>query len=79
MAFRFRFDDNAASFDFDDTDDDITADESPIGHGVDSFFAEADRTGWTQDCNGLAPFIEIFAVVGLGCISLFFRRTVLER
>ena len=34
MAFRFRFDDDAAAFDFDDADDDIAADESPIGHGV---------------------------------------------
>ena len=78
MAFRFRFDYDAAAFDFDDADDDIAADESPIGHGVDPFFADADRAGRTQNSNGLAPFIEIFAVVGLGRISLFFRRTVLE-
>lgn len=72
MAFRFRFDDDAAAFDFDDADDDIAADESPIGHSVDPFFADADRAGRTQDSNGLTPFIEIFAVVGLGRISLSF-------
>lgn len=72
MAFRFRFDDDAAAFDFDHADDDVAADERAVGRGIDALFADADRPGRTQNGNGLAPFIEIFAVIGLGRISLSF-------
>ena len=36
MAFRFRFDDDAAAFDFDHADDDVAADERAVGRGIDA-------------------------------------------
>ena len=44
MAFRFRLDDDAAAFDADDADRDVAVDERPIGHGIDAFLADADRS-----------------------------------
>lgn len=41
MAFRFRFDDDAAAFDFDHADDDVAADERAVGRGIDALFADA--------------------------------------
>ena len=41
MAFRFRFDDDTAAFDFDHADDDIAANERAVGRGIDALFAWA--------------------------------------
>ena len=56
MAFRFRLDDDAAAFDADDADRDVAVDERPIGHGIDAFLADADRSRRAQNGNRRPPF-----------------------
>ena len=60
MAFRFRFDDDAAAFDFDHADDDVAADERAVGRGIDALFADADRPGRTAWAVYPFSFVERF-------------------
>ena len=78
MAFRFRLDDDAAAFDADDADRDVAVDERPIGHGIDAFLADADRSRRAQNGNRRPPFVEVTAIVFLRRIALFLSRTVLK-
>ena len=78
MAFRLRFDDDAAAFDTDDTDRDVAVDERAVGYGIDAFLADAYRPGRTQNGNRRPPFIEVAAVVFLRRIALLLGRTILK-
>ena len=78
MAFRLRFDNDAAAFDADDTDRDVAVDEGTIGYGIDPFFTDAYRPGRTQNGNRRPSFIEVAAVVFLRRIAFLLRRTILK-
>ena len=43
MAFRFRFDDDTAAFDFDDADDDVAADTGAVRRGIDPLVPDGRR------------------------------------